>query len=74
VIIDGISAHKFNMRRIPSILNSHFSRLRKFGYGFVIICTYATDRRDITLAVQSMRLQMGSEEVIRVRQTMSELL
>jgi len=52
VIVDEISAHKFNMRRIQPILNSCFSELRKFGYGFVIICTYATDQRGITPAVR----------------------
>jgi nucleoside-triphosphatase THEP1 len=52
VIIDEISAHKFNMKRILPILNSCFSELRKFGYGFVIICTYATDQRGISPTVR----------------------
>ncbi len=50
VIIDEISAGKFGfgIKQILRTLDSCFSELRKFGYGFVVICTYATEDRGVT--------------------------
>lgn len=50
IIIDEISAGKFGsgIRHVLQMLDSCFSELRKFGYGFVIICTYATEDRGVT--------------------------
>ncbi len=54
VIIDEISAGKFSLgiKKIIRILDSCFSELRKFGYGFIIICTYATEDRGITPTIR----------------------
>ncbi len=54
VIIDELSAKRIleGHRKIIPILDSCFSELRKFGYGFVIICQYQSTDRGLTPTVR----------------------
>jgi hypothetical protein len=54
IIIDEISAGKFGsgIRQIMTRLDRCLAETRKFGYGFVLICQYATESRGISAAAR----------------------
>jgi hypothetical protein len=54
IIIDEVSAGKFGSgtKKIMQILDRCLSETRKFGYGFVLICQYATESRGISAAAR----------------------
>jgi len=52
IIIDEISSTKFHVKQVLPMLNACYSELREFGYGFIIICQYATEQRCVSPTIQ----------------------